>query len=135
MHTRWIILLSVLLCGIAYGSRKFPLAAAANASAAKGDVAVDHDNNGNTKLKIKVEYLTPPGSLTPPANAYIVWIQERGTNGAPQSQGQLRVDKNRKATFETVTPAKNFDLFVTGEQDPTVKAPAGPEVLRATIQP
>jgi hypothetical protein len=45
------------------------------------------------------------------------------------------MDKNLKATFETVTPLKSFDVFVTAEQDFRVKSPSGPEVLRATIQP
>ena len=134
IQIRWLLGLFLLLCGIAY-ARKFPLTAGASVSAARGDVDVDHDNNGNTKLKLKVEYLTPAGALTPPATAYIVWIQERGANAPPQPQGQLRVDKSRKASFETVTPAKNFDLFVTAEQDPNIKVPTGPEILRATIQP
>ncbi len=135
MAARWLVLTLLLLCGIAYAARKFPLTAAAIVPAARGDVEVDHDNNGNTKLKMKAEYLSPPDALTPPANVYIVWIQERGGSVGPQAQGQLKVDKNRKASFETVTSVKNFDLFVTAEQDPTVKAPTGPEILRATIQP
>jgi hypothetical protein len=45
------------------------------------------------------------------------------------------MDKNLKATFETVTPFKSFDVFVTAEQDSRVTGPSGPEVLRATIQP
>jgi hypothetical protein len=133
MHTRQLVLMFVLLCGTVYGFRKFPLAAAPIVSAARGDVDVDHDNNGNTKLKVTTEYLTPPNGLTPPVTAYIVWIQEPG--GMPQAQGQLKVDKNRKAKFETVISAKNFELFVTAEQDPTVKAPGGAEILKATIQP
>ena len=135
MYTRWLIgLLCFLLPGVTY-ARKFPLTAASSVPAARGDVDVDHDNNGNTKVKIKAEYLSPPDALTPLATAYIVWLQERGGSSSPQSLGQLRVDKSRKANFETITPAKNFDLFVTAEQDPTVKTPTGTEILRATIQP
>ena len=133
-HNRWLLGVLLLFCGIAYG-RKFPLTAASSVPAARGDVDVDHDSNGNTKLKMKVEYLPPPEALTPPSTAYIVWIQERSGNGMAQPQGQLKVDKNRKGNFESVTPAKNFDFFVTAEQDPTVKAPTGMEILKATIQP
>ena len=104
-------------------------------SAARGDVEVDRDNTGNTRLKRKVQYLSPPESLPPPATAYIIWIRERGGADSPNPQGQLKVDKKRNAEFETVTPAKNFDLFVTAEQDPLVKVPSGAEVLKATIQP
>jgi hypothetical protein len=99
---------------------------------ASGDVEVGKDKNGNTKLKMSVQHLAKPESLTPPKTIYIVWLQER--NGSPESQGQLKVDKNLKASFETVTPSRNFDLFVTAEQDATAKTPAGPEVLRTSIQ-
>ena len=127
-----LLALSLLVCGVA-SARKFPLAASSTIPAARGDVDVDRDNNGNTKLKMKVEFMAPPNSLTPPANGYVVWLQERG--GSPTAAGQLKVEKNRKANFETVTPFKNFDVFVTAEQDLNAKTPAGAEILKATIQP
>ena len=37
--------------------------------------------------------------------------------------------------FETVTPFKSFDVFITAEQDSRATGPSGPEVLKATIQP
>jgi len=59
----------------------------------------------------------------------------RERDGNAQNQGQLKMDKNLRATFETVTPLKSFDVFVTAEQDFRAIAPSGPEVLKATIQP
>jgi hypothetical protein len=59
-------------------------------------------------------------------------LQEKGGN--PENQGQLKVDKKLKARFQTVTPYKNFDLFVTGERDAGAKVPSGPEVLRTAVQ-
>ncbi len=122
----------VLLCGVAHAGKKFPMTAATIVPATRGEVEVDNDNNGNTKIKMNVEHLAHPESLTPPETAYVVWLQER--NGTPENQGRLKVDKKLKASFETVTPARNFDLFVTAEQDALAKTPGGPEVLRATIQ-
>jgi hypothetical protein len=46
-----------------------------------------------------VEHLANPQNLTPPASVYVVWVQETG--GSPENQGQLKVDKNLKAQFET----------------------------------
>jgi hypothetical protein len=129
---RGLVMVLVMLAGTAY-ARKFPLAATASVAAARGDVEVDHDSNGNTRVRMKVEFLAPPNSLTPPASVYVVWLREQGAPPVPW--GQMKVEKNRKASFESVTPAKNFDLFVTAEQDATIKAPTGPEVLKATIQP
>jgi len=128
-----ICLTFALLCTAAYAAKKYPMTAASIVPGARGDVAISKDNNGNTKLKMTVQHLANLENLTPRASAYVVWLQERGGN--PENQGQLKMDKNLKATFETVTPLKSFDVFVTAEQDFRVKSPSGPEVLRATIQP
>lgn len=101
--------------------------------AARGDVEVNHDKNGNTKFKITVQHLAEPNSLTPPKTVYVVWLQERGGNAEPQ--GQLRVDKKLNASFAGVTPFKNFDILITAEQETAAKTPTGAEVLKATIQP
>jgi hypothetical protein len=99
----------------------------------EGEVAISKDKNGNTRLKMSVQHLANLENLTPRAAAYVVWLQERGGNS--ENQGQLKMDKNLKATFETVTPLKSFDVFVTAEQDFRAKTPSGPEVLKVTIQP
>ena len=125
------VALSAALAISAY-AKNFPMTAATIVPGARGDVNVDKDKNGNTRLKMSVRYLAKPDSLTPPMTTYIVWLQERG--GTPESQGQLKIDKHLKASFETVTPSRNFDLFITAEQEASPKAPTGPEVLRTSIQ-
>jgi hypothetical protein len=109
------------------------MTAASMVPGARADVAITKDKNGNTRLKMTVQHLSNLENLTPRANAYVVWLQERGGNS--ENQGQLKMDKNLKATFQTVTPLKSFDVIVTAEQDVRAKDPSGPEVLRATIQP
>ena len=125
------VVTSILALNTAYG-KKIPLTAAASVPAARGEVETGRDKNGNTEVKLQTEHLAEPDKLTPPKTAYLVWFQERG--GEPTMQGQLRVDKKLKGTFKTVTPLKNFDVIVTAESDPNVKAPGGTEVLRATVQ-
>jgi hypothetical protein len=132
MKFPYLLLMCLLFCASA-NAKKFPLAAAPSVPAARGDVDVDHDKNGNTRFKIKVQHLATPGALTPPRAAYIVWLRERDGNASPQ--GQLRVDKKLNGSFEGVTPAKNFDLFITAEQETAPKAPTGDQILSATIQP
>lgn len=122
-----------LFCTAAYGAKKFPLTASPTVPAARGQVELDKDKNGNLRMNMKVEHLASPESLTPAAAVYVVWLQEKG--GTPENLGQLKVDKKLTAKFETVTPSKTFDLFVTGERDSSTKAPSGTEVLRAAIQP
>ena len=121
------LLVPVLAC-----ARKFPLTATPVVPGAKGYVDVGQDKNGNTEVDLKVEFLAKPSSLTPPAETYIVWFRQQGSE--PESQGQLKVDDNLRGEFKTTTNMKNFDVFVTAENERVPKVPAGPEVLRATIQ-
>ena len=122
-----------LLGTVAYAAKKYPMTAASMVPGARAEVAIGKDKNGNTRLKMTVQHLANLENLTPRASAYVVWLQER--NGNSENQGQLKMDKNLNATFETVTPLKSFDVLVTAEQDPRTNGPSGPEVLRATIQP
>jgi hypothetical protein len=128
-----ICLTFALLCTVAYAAKKYPMTASSIVPAARGEVAISTDKNGNTSLKMTVQHLSNLENLTPRASSYVVWLQERGGNS--ENQGQLKIDKNLKATFKTVTTLKSFDVFVTAEQDFRTKSPSGPEVLRATIQP
>jgi hypothetical protein len=128
-----ICLTFALFCTVAYAAKKYPMTASSIVPAARGEVEISKDKNGNTRLKMTVQHLANLENLTPRASAYVIWLQERGGNS--ENQGQLKMDKNLKATFETVTTLKSFDVFVTAEQDFRAKSPSGPEVLRATIQP
>ncbi len=127
-----ICLALALFCTIAAAAQKFPMTASSVVPAARGKVEIDKDKNGNIRLNMNVEHLADPQNLTPSAAVYVVWLQEKA--GTPQNQGELKVDKNLKARFATVTPSKSFDVFVTGERDGGTKVPSGPEVLRTAIQ-
>ena len=131
--TAVLVVLCLSFSVFAFAGKKFPLAGTSVSPASVGTVDVSVDKkNGNTKIKIKVEHMAPPGNLTPSMIGYVVWFQEQGGNA--ESQGRLRIDKNLKASFETTTPWKNFDIIVTAENDPTVKAPTGPEVLKGSVR-
>jgi hypothetical protein len=126
-----ITLLTVAFAIAAFAAKRFPLAAASIVPAAKGSVEIGHDRNGNTEIKLTVEHLANPTSLSPSQANYVVWLQDK--DSGPENRGELRVNGNLEGTFQTVTPRKNFDLFVTGENDGTAKSPSGPEVLRTTV--
>jgi hypothetical protein len=135
MRLRSLVVVVVLTisAGLCCFAKKFPLTAATIVPGAQGTVEIGKDKNGNTELKITVEHLAKPESLTPAKVAYVVWLQEKGAD--TENEGQLKVNKKLQATFKTVTPRKAFDVFITGEEDPHVKSPSGLEVLRATVQP
>jgi len=98
---------------------------------AMGDVDLSKDKNGNTNVSLRVEHLAKPTLLTPPANIWVVWFQEPGSN--PENEGQLQVGNDLKGQLKTTTPLHNFDIFVSAEMDPTVKTPSDQIVLRVTI--
>jgi len=128
---------AVLLMGMLPGvlsAKTLRLQSSSIVPGAAGEVKTAKDKNGNTKFSVQVKHLANPTALTPPKSTYIIWIQQSGA--APESQGVLKVDKNLEGKFETSTADKRFDLWITAENDSSVKAPSGPEVLRANnVQP
>jgi len=126
-----VLALSLAGCAL-LAAHKVQLTAASIVPAARGEIEVGKDHNGNTEIKMAVQHLARPEDLSPPMSTYVVWLQEQGANA--ENQGQLEINKNLQASFRTVTPLKSFDLFVTAEPAATAKSPGGPEVLKANIR-
>lgn len=110
-----------------------PMTADASVPAATGKAHVSKDNNGNLRLKLDVDHLAKPGSLTPARQAYVVWIQPRGKE--PQNQGTLKVSGNLKGNFEDTVSNEDFEVFITAEDNPATQVPTEPKLLRAEMQP
>jgi hypothetical protein len=115
------------------GGKDYHMTADPSVPAASGTVHAERDNqNGNTKLDIKVKHLARPSSLNPPATAYIVWVRPNG--GDAVKQGSIGVDNNNlDGELHVVTVSKDFDVFITPEQSTTVTMPLSMEVLRAHV--
>ena len=126
-----IVTVGIMSAALIHAAKKFPFTASSIVPAAKGSVEVGKDRNGNTEVELRVEHLANPTSLSPSQANYVVWLQEKGAG--PENQGELKVNGKLQGSFRTVTPGKNFELFVTGENDGTVKTPSGPEVLRTSV--
>ena len=63
-----------------------------------------------------------------------MWTQGRGKD--PQNQGVLKVNDGLEGKLEnTVTNNENFDVFITAEDDPAIKTPSEPKLLKGTLQP
>ena len=113
-------------------SNEYPMKASSNVPAAAGIVKVQRDKaNGNTKLDIRVWHLANPSRLTPPANAYIVWVRPR--DGAAMRTGAIRLDKDQKGEVKLVTVEKDFEVFITAEQSESADVPSDFQVLRADV--
>jgi hypothetical protein len=112
-------------------AEKVKLTSASVVPAAEGTVEVNLDRSGNTELKMTVEHLAKPGSLTPARSVYVVWVQGKGKDA--ERLGILRVNDDLKGSIEGTTPYKSFDVFITAEDVLAPGTPGGVEVLRGTV--
>jgi hypothetical protein len=120
----------LLFTGLGFG-KTYHFASTKIDPSASGDIDLSKDKNGNTNVSLRVEHLAKPTLLTPPANLYVVWFQEPGSE--PENEGQMQVGNDLRGQLKTTTPLRNFDIFVTAEMDPTAKTPSDMVVLRVTV--
>lgn len=130
MRYRFIVV-SLLCAALPLLAEKFHLNPTPAVPSANGDVNIDRDGNGNTRVELHVDHLARPADLTPAMSTYVVWFQVPGM--PPENEGELKVGGDLKASLRTVTPDRNFDIIITAEQNPQTRSMTGPEVMRATI--
>lgn len=98
---------------------------------AEARVTYHTDRNGNTTVELSAHHLAPPDQLTPPKTTYVVWIQRPGRD--PENLGALKVNEHQEGTIHATTPYKQFDVFVTAEDNDRVQTPSTVEVLRGVV--
>jgi hypothetical protein len=133
VHMQRFLLLSVALLFFAAISqaKDVQLVGDPSVPAAKGQVNTSKDKNGNVRVKVIVRHLAKPTSLTPAKQAYVVWVQ--GKAAEPEKVGMLQVNNNLEGSLEGTTPQKEFDIFITAENDPSVQVPTGTRLLHGTV--
>jgi hypothetical protein len=114
-------------------AREYKLINDPSMPAAAGKVNVSKDKNGNYRIKLEVYHLAKPTSLTPPKQAYFVWVQR--PDSQPELLGELKVNDNLEGTLESTVPrvGDRFDVFVTAEDNPSATVPSEPRVLHTTV--
>ncbi|HEY6467872.1 MAG TPA: hypothetical protein VIY69_17855 [Candidatus Acidoferrales bacterium] len=128
----FLVVVALLAIWPMSSEKKYRMTADASVPAASGEIAVQTDkSNGNMKVDIKVDNLAQPANLTPPENAYVVWIRPSGEEA--HKQGALGVDKNLKGELKVITTSKNFDIFITAEQTGSVTVPSGVQILQVHV--
>jgi hypothetical protein len=113
------------------GGKDVQMIAGPSNPAARCTVHLHVGDNKNTELDMKAESLAAPSALTPPKNAYVVWIQP--PDAGPQNLGQITPDKDQKAELKTATPYKRFKIFVTAEDQAQIQSPEGVTILSADV--
>jgi hypothetical protein len=113
------------------------LQASAKIPSAEGTVKVQEGDNGNYKVALEVKHMAPPEKVTSGASSYVVWLRPlAGDHEAqsPQNVGALAVNKDLEAKLNTVTPYRQFDLFLTAEPIPNSTAPTGEQLMTTTVR-
>lgn len=100
--------------------------------AANGEVKVKKDKNDNFVINVDVLNLAPPDRLTPPQQAYVVWME--ASQNVTKKLGLLKpssgvLSKALKASLSAPAVSEPVRVFVTAERDAEVPYPAGIEVL------
>ncbi|MBF0300041.1 MAG: hypothetical protein HQK51_15060 [Oligoflexia bacterium] len=104
-----------------------------NIPAASGIINYETTENGNTKIKIKVKNLALPNKVRSEASTYVVWVISVKENSLPQNVGVLKVSENLSGEINTLTPHKEFEVFITAEAVGDVNKPSGEHLLKAQI--
>jgi hypothetical protein len=135
---RKILYLPMLLCWAVLAlapagwAKNYHMTASNVVPGASAELSVSKEKDGNVRFELKAHHLAKPGRLTPPANIYVVWLQQEGSE--PQSQGELKIGNNLKGELKGATPLHNFKVLVTAETDAQTKFPSDQWILRATVQ-
>src|ERR1051325_898430 len=124
------LLFSFLLATVAWG-REDRLTNTGAAPAAEGKITTDNDRNGNTGVEVEVKHMATPQSLTPAKQAYLVWVQPRGKD--PELLGALRVNEDLEGTLKATTPYKDFEIFVTAEENMRPESPSSMVILKGSV--
>ena len=125
------LLFSFLLATAAWG-REDRLTNTGAAPAAEGNVITDNDRNGNTGVEVQVKHMATPESLTPAKQAYLVWVQPRGKD--PELLGALRVNSDLEGSLKATTPYKEFEIFVTAEDNMRPDTPSNEVILKGAVE-
>ncbi len=113
-------------------ARKVRFSISSVVPAARGYVKIGRDNNQNYIIKIEISNMAEAGRLQPPKLTYIVWMvsDDASTMNMGQIKSSVTLLTNRlKASFETTTPYKPTQIFITAEDDPGYQLPGAQIVL------
>ena len=108
-------------------SVKFPVSEVT--PGARINARIHTDKNENINVDISAKYLASPERLTPSRTTYVVWV-ETVSNGIINI-GQLQSKSSQKSKLEAITPFEPVEIFITAENDGSVKEPQGELISKA----
>jgi len=111
-----------------------PMQTSDKVPAAQGEVKVSEGNNsGNTTLDVTVKHMAQPDRIADNLNTYVVWELSTEAYSQPHNIGAISVDQDETGHLQTMTPLKNFQVFVTAENSATAARPTGDKLMWTSI--
>lgn len=125
----WAVVLALGLGAVGCGGGKsYALRPVTRSSGAEGELKVKKGDNENRVVSVELKHLPPPSNINGTYRTYVLWLRPAGQQQWA-NMGALRIDDDRKAKLETVTPYESFDVMVTAEAEATGQEPKGETVL------
>jgi hypothetical protein len=116
--------LMALTCGC---MRRLQLTPTPAARGGDASVRVDLTYDRNNTLQIELSDVPDPSVLNPAYTRYVLWVATPDRQTVVNA-GQLRVMENGSAQMQTLTPLRDFILFITAEARGDVTKP-GPDII------
>lgn len=131
---RAIITALLLLLSLASCSKKINFLTSPVVPAARGYVKTNIDKNKNWIIQIQLLDLAEVQRLQPSKQTYLIWIVT--DDNSAKNIGQIKssmgkISRQLKASFESVIPFKPTKIFITAEDDPSIRFP-GTQVVLST---
>jgi hypothetical protein len=101
---------------------------------AHGTFEVSSGPSGNTVVRVAVKHMAPPQKVTSGATTYVVWVKPLTADGEPQNMGAMKLDGEQHGVFESMTPFRSFELFLTAEPSPSTQEPRGEKMLWGRVE-
>ncbi len=131
-----LLLAALLLCAPvlgACGPTTLMLTGTDRVAGADGELIIEDISGGNKLVTIELEHVPPPGRLGDGLTTYIMWFVPSGQ--APAMASVLEFDEDDRIAIGTATtPAAEFEVLVTAEQDRTVAAPSDVVIARRSVE-
>ena len=123
-----LAMVALLLAAGLYAEKSMDNVAKSQTSA-RGKIEAGTDRNGNTDVYIRTWDLARQKK---DAGAfYVVWFQPK--DEPAKNAGVIKMNDDGDGAFRTLTPLKDFDVFITVESDQAATSPSGEELLRTHI--
>jgi hypothetical protein len=120
--------LAISLGGPLACATNFPFQPSTASPAAAGNVHAERDDNGNSWVELEIQHLALPGTLNPARSTYVVWAESQF--GRQVLLGQIKVQKDRSASWEGTVPFEKFRMILTAEDIAWPERPREPYVVQ-----